>query len=267
MNACFDSTSESSSPSEVDGRNDTYVVYTPIAHNALFFTHTMDREGVLGASNAVDIFLVFTSVPLTLFALYQLYAVYGIKSKGASAILLVYNLGALVFNVQASLGYNSQSISFNEYATQSNIGLLLLTGGAILAWGHCGWKTKELYLLLKTLVFAILIFPVLRFSSPENFAWLFSWLAEQNFLTQILTKTLAMTALKEYILFVQITFATSFIKADHKYTWLLVCVHSTQIPFLARFLQFTSPNTSSIVAVEVRVGLVAKGSSEGWKEG
>ncbi|GMH47435.1 hypothetical protein TL16_g00065 [Triparma laevis f. inornata] len=44
--------------------------------------------------------------------------------------------------------------------------------------------------------------------------------------------------------------AASLTKANFEYTWLLVCIHSTQVPFVARFLQFMSP-TLDIVAMEV----------------
>jgi len=77
------------------------------------------------------------------------------------------------------------------------------------------------------------------------------WMQRQEFLAQLFFKTVVMTALKEYILFVQVTWASSLKKANHRYTFLLVCIHSTQMPFMARFLQLMSQSTGDVLITEI----------------
>ena len=184
MSACFDSNG-----TQVElGNDDQYLIHTEIVDSERYHDFTRGRRDMLEDDRVSYIISSFTVLPLGCFTAYQLYVLYGSKIKVPAAILLSSSAFSAAIHIVNDLKWTAEEISFSESMQNAGLAILVQSIGIILAWGICGWQTKEPWLLLKTLIVVVLMFPVLAFNSATTFAAYFLFIEGQSWFMQIILK-------------------------------------------------------------------------------
>ena len=184
ISACFDSNG-----TQVELVNDDqYLIHTEIVDSERYHDFTRGRRDMLEDDRVSYIISSFTVLPLGCFTAYQLYVLYGSKIKVPAAILLSSSAFSAAIHIVNDLKWTAEEISFSESMQNAGLAILVQSIGIILAWGICGWQTKEPWLLLKTLIVVVLMFPVVTFNSATTFAAYFLFIEGQSWFMQIILK-------------------------------------------------------------------------------